>query len=1172
MTTGSVMRPLVSCVMPTADRRGLVSQAIRLFVRQDYPNRELVIVDDGVDGVGDLVPEDPRIRYVRLTGRRVLGAKRNECVEASRGELILHWDDDDWMAPHRISTQVAALLANGAEVCGLTRLLFHEAATGRTWLYAYPEQWRGWLAGGSMLYTRDFWRRGRFPASQVGSDTRFAWTHDLRGAAVVEDLGLYVALVHPGNTSPKHPQQRWWSPWAGRIEAVIGPDDLPFYLALGEELRATGRRALAQPRPVVEPGAARPEYAIVMVVHNALAITQASTLATLRHSAGERARLVVVDNASDDGVQRWLDLLERRGDIDLIRNTRNLGHGPGLEQGRNHSRAPFLVTLDSDAHPLSDSWLTSLRRRLTGKVKVVGIPHHRGYVHPSCLMVARQTLDELQLSFLDGHDGTRRLDVAERLSREIKRRGFRIDELARTADLGRGSTAEPVYLGAEYEGLVRHQWYTTRATISPGGRVDDVPAATLRQALDTVLERLHREHREVTVVVGVRALPAEPDRLCNAVGCLRALNLQDLERWRYRILLVEQDGQPRLREELASLVDRYVFAYNPGPYNRGWAFNIGARMVRDTTEALCLIDADLLVGPGFLRRGLEALRAGGGALQPFARVVYLDAAESRRAMAERERKPLGAFSPAGYRGRTFTTSQGGCLWVDLAVYEAVGGHDERFRGWGGEDREFWARLARATPIRRIEDTMLHLYHPPPRFGDEVTMANQRLLAELEQQPDRRPAAPIGDLDRYAGEGPAGVEPGRPGIGRRDWEHWNRWSDRRIRQIVRGGQTPAAAGARRQLAELLRGLGDSLLDVGCGPGMLWPYLEPFRPGFSWAGLDATEAMVAAARELFPSVPAHHGDAGDLPFDDGSFDVVLLRHVLEHLPEWLLHRALGEAMRVAATAVCVDFYVPPTADGERRTRRVGEGFLETRWTVVDIVAPVQQAGWYLADRVSILPEDPDARHTWVLRRPAPGGAAGAPAQRAVGTPKVSIVMPTFRRGHTIARTIAGIQAQTYPNWELVIVDNAGDPHLAFDDDRIRVYRHTGQTSASYARNQGLRHAKGELICFFDDDDDMFPNYLERFVDAFLAHPQAKMVRCGMVVSDGTTNFTYATPECCLRREFATANWPSMHSQDQAYFGAIVASHGWSEAAGDIVVISEALCRANADPRGGLRVGRH
>jgi glycosyltransferase involved in cell wall biosynthesis len=1145
-----------------------------------------VIVDDGADGVGDLVPDDPGIRYVRLSGRRVLGTKRNECVEASRGDLIMHWDDDDWMAPHRISTQVAALLANDVEVCGLKHMLFHEVATGRTWLYRYPAARRKWLAGGSMLYTRDFWRRARFPASQVGSDTKFVWRHDLRRAAVVDDLGIYVALIHPGNTSPKHPTGAYWSSWPGRIEEVIGRDDLPFYQAFGERVRGSGRSALARPEAGADPSgsaaprtvpagppataAAPPEYAILMVVHNALEMTQASILATLRHSAGERARLVVVDNASDDGVERWLDLLQARGDIDLIRNARNLGHGRGLEQARAQARSPYIVTLDSDAHPLSDDWLARLRARLTGRVKVVGIPHHRGYVHPSCLMVARRTLDELGLTFLGEKDRKSGLDVAERLSREVERHGFRLDGLTRTGDLGRGSTAEPVYLGAEYEGLVRHQWYTTRATLSTAGQVDDVPAGRLRQALATVLAKHHRAHREVTVVMGVRAQPAEPDRARNAAACLRALNFQDLERWRYRILLVEQDGEARLQRDLAPLVDRYVFAYNPGPYNRGWAFNIGARMARDTTDALCLIDADLLVGPDFLRRGLEAIRSSSGALQPFGTVVYLDVHESRRAMAERERDPLGRFEATGFRGRRFTTSQGGCLWVDPTVYEAVGAHDERFRGWGGEDREFWSRLARATRIDRFPDTLLHLYHVPPRFGDVWTMRNQQLVQELEGLPDRRPQVPTGDVHRYSEETGPGLAPGRSGVGWRDWERWNDWADQRIEAIVHNARAPAASGPRRLLAELLRSLGNSLLDVGCGPGMLWPYLERYRPGFAWTGLDATERMLAVARQLFPHVPVHHGDAGDLPFGDGSFDVVLLRHVLEHLPEWLLLRALREATRVAGNAVCLDFYVAPTADGGRRTRRVGEGFLETRWRVADIEAPIEQAGWYVADRVSIVPDQPDARLTWILRRQAPNAAASMPDP---GTAmKVSIVMPTFRRAHTIMRTVATIQAQTYPNWELVIVDNAGDQHLAFDDDRIRVYQHAERTSASYARNQGLRHVRGNLVCFFDDDDDMYPDYLERMVEAFRQHPGAKLVRCGMVVSDGTTNFTYATPECCLRREFATATWPSRPHQDQAYFGAIVAAHGWSEGSGDIVVVPAALCRANADSRGGLRSGRY
>lgn len=217
-------QPLVSCIMPTADRRSFVPQAIRYFQGQDYPQKELVILDDGAESVADLVPDDPQVRYLRLGGRRTLGAKRNECVQAGRGDLIMHWDDDDWMAPHRISYQVDALLREGAEVCGLRRMLFYELGTGTTWLYDYPAGQRPWLAGGSLLYTRDRWRRLPFPNIQIGEDTRFVWGNRLERAIALPDYRFYVAMIHPGNTSPKNCRGSYWSRWPGDLEEIMGED------------------------------------------------------------------------------------------------------------------------------------------------------------------------------------------------------------------------------------------------------------------------------------------------------------------------------------------------------------------------------------------------------------------------------------------------------------------------------------------------------------------------------------------------------------------------------------------------------------------------------------------------------------------------------------------------------------------------------------------------------------------------------------------------------------------------------------------------------------------------------------------------------------------------------------------------------------------------------------
>jgi SAM-dependent methyltransferase len=421
-----------------------------------------------------------------------------------------------------------------------------------------------------------------------------------------------------------------------------------------------------------------------------------------------------------------------------------------------------------------------------------------------------------------------------------------------------------------------------------------------------------------------------------------------------------------------------------------------------------------------------------------------------------------------------------------------------------------------------------------------------------------------------------VAPERSARRKRDWENWHRWELARIEQIVRNEEKPEAAkSARHQLAGLLVQLGDSMLDVGCGPGALWKHLEAYRPRFRWCGADVTNKMLSVARRLSPEVPVCQADGACVPFARDSFDVVLLHHLLEHLPADVMRQTLMEAMRVARKALVIDFYVPPAVSGPSRTHRVRDNFLETRWAIADIQAPMVEAGWSLSQRLNLQGRPGERDEVWIVRpsHETTASVVVESAEDALESPKISIIMPTFRRPHTIHRTVRMVQAQTYRNWELIIIDNAGDGCYSFDDPRIKVYCHAEQASASYARNQGLRYATGDLVCFFDDDDDMFPSYLARFVDAFRSHPNAKMVRCGMFVTNDQQNFTFATPECCLRRRFARPSWLNNGpGQDQKYFRHLVKSYGWSERKGDIVTLKEVLCRANADPRGGLRGGRY
>jgi ADP-heptose:LPS heptosyltransferase/2-polyprenyl-3-methyl-5-hydroxy-6-metoxy-1,4-benzoquinol methylase len=219
----SVSLPLVSCIMPTANRRRFVPRAIECFLAQDYAEKELLILDDGEERIEDLVPRDPRVRYVRGARRQPVGTKRNAACNEARGELIAHWDDDDWSAPWRLSYQVAELARSGADVCGLDRVLFADAGGGRAWEYVYPKGGQPWVYGATLCYRKAFWRGNPFPDVNVGEDARFVW--NARGARILalERNDFFVGLVHEGNTSPKQTRDaRWQARPPQPIQALTG--------------------------------------------------------------------------------------------------------------------------------------------------------------------------------------------------------------------------------------------------------------------------------------------------------------------------------------------------------------------------------------------------------------------------------------------------------------------------------------------------------------------------------------------------------------------------------------------------------------------------------------------------------------------------------------------------------------------------------------------------------------------------------------------------------------------------------------------------------------------------------------------------------------------------------------------------------------------------------------
>lgn len=102
--------PKISCLMVTAKNRlEYLKLSFRCYCDQTYPNRELIILNEGPpeyqQAIEELVAGRDDVNCIWLNGKYTLGALRNIAVVLSSGDIWMQWDDDDFNLPERIATQ-----------------------------------------------------------------------------------------------------------------------------------------------------------------------------------------------------------------------------------------------------------------------------------------------------------------------------------------------------------------------------------------------------------------------------------------------------------------------------------------------------------------------------------------------------------------------------------------------------------------------------------------------------------------------------------------------------------------------------------------------------------------------------------------------------------------------------------------------------------------------------------------------------------------------------------------------------------------------------------------------------------------------------------------------------------------------------------------------------------
>lgn len=205
---------IVTCLcITTRSRRAWIANALACFDNQTHLGRELLfVVDDDKDAFLLKLALSRKDVHVQVNANpQTIGEKRNIGCQISSGDVICHWDDDDYSSPDRLRDQVVRLRESGKAVTAYNKMKFTD---GQNW-WLYDGILSSVGIGTSLCYTKEYWNNHRFQPLQVAEDNAFISEARRCGQFVnapacgpepragIETEDLMYATIHAGNTSPR---------------------------------------------------------------------------------------------------------------------------------------------------------------------------------------------------------------------------------------------------------------------------------------------------------------------------------------------------------------------------------------------------------------------------------------------------------------------------------------------------------------------------------------------------------------------------------------------------------------------------------------------------------------------------------------------------------------------------------------------------------------------------------------------------------------------------------------------------------------------------------------------------------------------------------------------------------------------------------------------------------
>jgi glycosyltransferase involved in cell wall biosynthesis len=231
MSTLLKRTPLITAICCTEDRPEWLPRAVELFLAQDWPRKELLILDRSSTDLRARLPADDRVRVWWFEKQAVAAMRHRTGIQAARGEFVTYWDDDDWHAQTRLSEQIKPLISGAATMTGIP-------------LSVMPT---------ITLPSLDFWKLRIVPGPPKPADPIHGMQPDKPGLRFADATAMFPKCLVRGDQDPALELAKipFLQEMAGRGGKQLRMEDerLYCYVRHGGNVWSMGERWAFDPRP-----------------------------------------------------------------------------------------------------------------------------------------------------------------------------------------------------------------------------------------------------------------------------------------------------------------------------------------------------------------------------------------------------------------------------------------------------------------------------------------------------------------------------------------------------------------------------------------------------------------------------------------------------------------------------------------------------------------------------------------------------------------------------------------------------------------------------------------------------------------------------------------------------------------------------------------------------------